>query len=131
MTSRSFHLGDILSVATGCLVSPRHIDGVYDLCNFMTGDNLFTHQLPRAANECGPEIFRQHPDLKNITVPSFDGEAEVWAWLAAVTAEYGEHRDIAPLAEGDHTRINPLDELALMRPGVDVIAVVLPEGGPQ
>ena len=57
--SRDFHIGDILSVTTGRLVSPRRMDGVYDILNFMTGDNLFTHQLPRAARECAGPLAAQ------------------------------------------------------------------------
>lgn len=34
MTARNFHLGDILSITTGRLVSRRHMEGVYDLLNF-------------------------------------------------------------------------------------------------
>jgi hypothetical protein len=37
-TTRAFHLGDILSVTTGCLVSPRGIAGVCDILNWMTGE---------------------------------------------------------------------------------------------
>jgi hypothetical protein len=40
VTTRPFHLGDVLTITTGRLVSPRHMDGVYDVLNFMTGDNL-------------------------------------------------------------------------------------------
>jgi hypothetical protein len=42
-----FPTEDILSVATGCLCGT--IGGVYEVCNFMTRDNLYTHQLPRAS----------------------------------------------------------------------------------
>jgi hypothetical protein len=27
---RGFHIGDILSITTGRLVSPRHMDGIYE-----------------------------------------------------------------------------------------------------
>lgn len=52
MTSKMIPLGDVLSVTQDALVSRSHIGGVYEILNFMTGDNLFTHQLPRAAAEC-------------------------------------------------------------------------------
>ena len=58
-----FHISDILSVTTGRLVSTRHIDGVYDILNFLTGDDLFTHQLPRANRECEPWLRSQFPLL--------------------------------------------------------------------
>lgn len=129
MTTRSFHLGDVLSVATGILVSLRGIGAVYDVCNFMTGDKLFTHQLPRASQECAPEIYRQHPDLHAIARPNFSGvtdaEAAVKEWLAEQAARFGEYRELAPLASGDHTVIDPLDELAMAYPNVKVIPFVV------
>jgi hypothetical protein len=130
MSARSFHLGDILSITTGRLVSPRHVEALYDVLNFMTGDNLFTHQLPRATDECAPEILRQHPDLAEVPVPDeFGGEAHVHAWVAEQVARFGEYRDLRPLPTGSHAVIDPLTELATMAPHVAVIAVVLPEDG--
>lgn len=38
--TRNFHLGVILTVATGVFCSPDGMDGIYDLCNWMTGDDL-------------------------------------------------------------------------------------------
>ena len=63
MKTKKFHLGDVLSTTTERLVSPRHISGVYDILNFMTGDDLFTHQLPRASEECKPYLLEQFPQL--------------------------------------------------------------------
>ena len=91
--AREFHLGDILSITTGRLVSPRHIDGVYDILNWMTGDNLMTHQLPRACGECEGPLRAQHPDLAEITVPDeLDSEAKVLEWLGTITSRYSEKR---------------------------------------
>lgn len=122
---KTFHLGDILSITTGCLVSPRHIDGVYDILNHMTGDNLFTHQLPRAADECKPHLLAQHPDLANVEVPDeFDGKDHVYEWLAEQVRIFGEYRDVVPLADTDHTRIDPVAEMRMMRPDMPIIGVV-------
>ena len=122
--ARDFHLGDILSVTTGLLVSPRHIEGVYDILNWMTGDNLFTHQLPRAGKECRDPLLRQHPDLADVRVPEeFDGKEHVDRWLAEQVERYGETRPVAPLAPVDHTRINPIDEMRMIAPHVPIIGV--------
>ena len=132
MSTRQFHLGDILTVTTGILVSPRHVEGIYDVLNWMTGDNLFTHQLPRAMDECQGPLLAQHPDLDAIVVPTFDGESreelgeQVAVWLAEQVAIYGEYRDVAPLAGGEHTVIDPLTELAMNHPHLTVVPVVLP-----
>ena len=60
---KEFSLGDVLSITTGRLLSDCHMDGVYDILNWMTGDNLFTHQLPRAAEKCEPWLIEQYPQL--------------------------------------------------------------------
>lgn len=131
MTTRQFHLGDILSITTGRLVSPRHMDGVYDILNWMTGDNLMTHQLPRASRECEGPLLAQHPDLAAVEVPgSFgdDVQAGVDRWLAEQVALFGETREVAPLAAADHTYIDPITELrAKMRPDAEIITVEVPE----
>lgn len=125
---RLFHLGDILSVTTGRLVSPRHVDGVYDLLGFMTGESLFTHQLPRASRECEAPLLAQHPQLADVEVPeSFTGKEQVFAWLDEQVAIYGEQLPVVPLDPGDHTSIDPITELRMMRPDAEIIAVEVPD----
>jgi hypothetical protein len=125
---RTFDLGDVLSVTTGRLVSRRGVDAMYDLLGYMTGDTLWTHQLPRAWEECSPALLAQHPDLADVPVPDeFDGEEHVWRWLAEQVTRYGKSREVRPLDPADHTSIDPLAELRMMRPDLPVIAVELPE----
>jgi hypothetical protein len=89
MPSRQFHISDILSITTGYLVSNRKMDGVYDILNFMTGEMLFTHQLPRAADECTPHLLRQYPILGSVNTKrldmlldrAFSGEIAVKRWV--------------------------------------------------
>lgn len=127
--TREFHLGDILTITTGRLVSPRHIDGVYDILNFMTGDSLFTHQLPRGMEECQGPLLAQHPDLAAIVPPEDfgpDPEAGVAAWLAEQVAVYGEMREVAPLAADEHTHIDAITEMLMLSPHAEIIAVAVP-----
>ncbi len=58
-----FNISDVLSITTGRLVSSRHVAGIYDILNYLTNDNLFTHQLPRAMRECEPWLRVQFPDI--------------------------------------------------------------------
>ncbi len=106
-----FHLGDILTVTTGKLVSTRHMDGVYDILNFMTRDNLFTHQLGRANNECKPALLEQHPQLATVTGDDVTPE-NFKAWIEAQCAEFGEQLMVQQLAEHAHEVIDPFSELA-------------------
>ncbi len=112
-TPRAFHIGDILSVTTGIFVSPDGIGGLYDILNYMTGDDLYTHQLPRASQQCRPALLAQHPqltgaDMRGITP---DNHRER---LAEAVEKYGEMLPIRPLDTNDYTPIDPLTELASM-----------------
>lgn len=106
-----FHLGDILTITTGKLVSPRHMEGVYDILNFMTGDNLFTHQLGRASNECKPALLEQHPQLVAVTGDEVTPK-NFKAWIEAQCAEFGDELLVRPLPEHAHEFIDPMSELA-------------------
>ncbi len=106
-----FQLGDILSITTEKLVSKRRMDGVYDILNFMTRDNLFTHQLGRACNECKPSLLAQHPQLAAITGDEVTPE-NFNAWIEAQCAEHGEKLMVQQLPEHAHEVIDPMSELA-------------------
>jgi|SRR6185369_9185846 len=111
--TRSFHLGDVLSITTGFLLSPRGIEGVYDILNFMTGDSLYTHQLPRASRECSPFILAQHPQLVAVRAQEITTE-NYKIRLTEFCRQFGEQLDIRPLAPGQHQVINPIAEAASM-----------------
>ena len=123
--TKRFHLGDILTVATGIFCTPNGMGAVYEVCNWMTGDDLMTHQLPRASEECAPEIYRQHPDLADVVIPQFSGKEAGMAMLAGLTARYGEYRDLTPMDPDDHTRIDPIAELKMRRPDMPIVEVEL------
>jgi hypothetical protein len=63
MGEKRYHIGDVLSVTTGRVVSPRHVDGLVDILQFMTGERLYSHQLPRAIENCKPHLVTQYPWL--------------------------------------------------------------------
>ncbi len=111
LTPRAFDLGDILSVTTGILMSPRRIDGIYDILNFLTGDSLFTHQLPRACRQCRPEVLRQHPQLADVTLEAM-GADDVGPTLARLKSQYGETLPLTPLVA--YEGMDPIEELMSM-----------------
>jgi len=139
MQTKQFHLGDVLSITTGRLVSSRHIDGVYDILNFMTGDNLFTHALPCASGECKPYLIEQFPQL---VTPEMDsaiaelgdalksksGEVEaekvVANWLTKQVTKYGEMFAVKPIPNNVHEVKNPIAEAAEMMGGPEKVIAV-------
>lgn len=113
LETREFHISDILSVTTDKLVSTRHMDGVYDILNYMTGDNLFTHQLPRAGKECKPFLLQQHPELEKVDANNVNQDN--WAeWLNEQIEIFGEKLPVTPIPESAHRMVNPIDELESM-----------------
>lgn len=126
MTTRSFDLSDVLSITTGALVSTRHVDGVYDILGYMTGESLFTHQLPRAAVACAPALLEQHHALAGIAPPEWDKsgdmKAQVHAWVDLLRLTYGSSLPVTPLAEWRH--IDPVQELVEITERPDRIVVV-------
>lgn len=108
---RDFHIADIITAGTGTLVSLRGMDGVYDILNYMTGDNLFTHQIPRATWECMPYLIAQFPWLAEIDSSGAtpDNHKE---WVRGVVNLYGEMHAVEPLPHDEHERIDPFSELA-------------------
>jgi hypothetical protein len=129
MTTKTFDLGTVLTVTTGRLLTD--IGNVYNILDFMTNDNLMTHQLPRASNACTKPLLAQFPQLNEVEVPeSFEGEdhdphAAVKNWLDTQKVIYGNAFEVEPLESFEHK--NPLTELADMRPDMPIV-VVAPKG---
>lgn len=124
MDARQFHIGDILSITTGMLVSPRLIAGVYDILNHMTGENLFTHQLPRACEICKPELLKQHPQLADVAASEIT-QKNFTAWVNERIKQFGETLPVMPLPAGKYEVKDAFSELAEMAPNANVIAVKL------
>jgi len=120
-TPREFDLADILSITTGRLLSHRHMDGVYEILNYLTGDNLYTHQLPRAALACRGPLLEQHPRLADVCPPEHIAVDEIKTWLAGAENTYGRALPVTPIAGWE--RREPLAELAQMVGDKPVIVV--------
>ena len=100
MNTRQFHLGDILSVTTGVMLSPRNMVGLGELVDFMVGDSVsgLGFSLLIAAESCRQHLFHQHPCLTRIRYPE-PAPVDVDAWLAEQQRIYGEGLTISkPIA---------------------------------
>lgn len=123
--TREFHIGDILSVTSGRLVSPDHIGGVYNLLGWMVDEDLMTHQLPRVSEECEGFLRDLFPDLAGVDASSavITSEAECATWLASLEPDFGTHREVPRLPRVDHTAIDPITEIRLRRPDAQIITL--------
>ena len=118
-----FHIGTVLSITHDRFLSPDGVGALYGILNWMTGDDLFTHQLPRAARECKPFLLAQYPQLSSVIVPQMSTVEELDNFLATLYNEHGITKSVAPIPTGSHARISPLTELKMLRPDVPVILV--------
>lgn len=103
--TKQFHLGDVLSIITGRLVSPRRYEGVYDLLGFITEGKRSTRPLEQARVECRPYLVEQFPQLASaemdsavtelgdslrLTTSDAGARKVVAIWLAKQVAKHGE-----------------------------------------
>lgn len=113
MMTKEFPIGAVLSVVTGRLVSENHIAGVYEVLGWMTGESLFTHQLPRVSREAEPVILALHPQLEQARTEADQVNGENWkTWLQTWQDRYGLTIAVPKLNIEQHERIDPLSELA-------------------
>lgn len=113
METKEFPLADVMSATTGRLVSPRGIQGVYEVLNWMTGEGVFTHQLPRIGKEAALVVLAAHPQLAQAYIEAKKVNRDNWMeWSATWTERYGETLSVPKMTTGQHERIDPVSELA-------------------
>lgn len=111
MTTKAFPTAWVLSTVTGRLLCD--ISGVYDVCNWMTGESVFTHQIPRVCREARSVMIARQPDLDDAVRESELVTQDNWQdWLATWIQRYGETIDVPKMTADQHERIDPLSELA-------------------
>ena len=127
LETKNFHLSDVLCVTTGRLVSTRQTEGVYDILGWMSGECLFTHQLPRILREAEPVLSALYHQLSKaalsadledldhrLTAANGDKEkcsAALAAWLDGLTKRLGSEFAVPKLNEDQHECIDPMSEL--------------------
>lgn len=124
--TRKFHIGTILSITTGVLLAPNHIDDVYDILNFMSGEKLQTVQLPRVADECRPYLmeYSLHGhigktfadiDASHVTPENYE------QFMREIVTEYGEWYEVRPIHPEDHEIVSPVDDALRINPDLEII----------
>lgn len=109
--ARNFHITDILSITTGRLVSIRGMSGVYDILAYMTGDQVFTHQIPAARNASATALLEQHPYLAGTQCLGVD-ETNLSDYTEAWIDQFGEYLVVDKLSGSLHDFSDPLADLA-------------------
>lgn len=108
--SKNFKLGQVLTVTSGILLCS--VDELYEVLNYLTNDNLYTHQLPRAADVAKPRLLDQYPQL-DIPIPNMSSEEQVEKFLSAlIDVGFKEEYPLEPVS--GWTPRDPIVELVEM-----------------
>lgn len=116
-----FTTGEIISAGLGKLCC--EMDRVYAIMNYLTGDNLFTHQLPRAFHACNAWVKQQHPWLNELDETKCNKDT-YRAWLADAELRFGTEHELEPLPFGQWRSCDPVSELIQLTENKDNIIVV-------
>jgi hypothetical protein len=110
-TEKQFPTCDVLSTLTGMLIAK--IDGVYQVLNWMTGESVFTHQIPRISREAVPVLVQRHPLLQQAIDEADQVTPENWQqWRQTWEDRYGPTIAVPKFTAATHESIDPMSELA-------------------
>jgi hypothetical protein len=111
METKIFATADVLSTITGRLIGK--IDGVYEVLSWMTGESVFTHQLPRIGREATPVLVAAHPQLQQAIDEAEQVTPENYKqWRQTWEDRYGSEIAVPKFTAESHERIDPLSELS-------------------
>lgn len=130
----------VLAVVTGMTLE-QGIGSVYEVCDGMTGDENYTHQLPRVAKEITPALIEQFPwlveaekEVKALFARHDEPDYKqlvaefVATFRARMILKYGERLNVIPIHPEDHEQIDPIEEAQRMMGNKPVIPIVLDDG---
>ncbi len=111
--TKAFPTADVISAITGRLISD--IGGIYRVLDWMTGESLFTHQLPRAVREARPIAVAFDPRLGVVVDEAEQVTEQNWqAWRDCWVERFGPEIVVPKLTADQHKRIDPISELSAM-----------------
>lgn len=102
-----FTTGEIITAGLGRLCCP--MKDLYKVMNFLTGENLFTHQLPRAFHACTKWVQEQHPWLAQLDLSKCNKDT-VHEWLSDAESKHGKQHELNPLPKDQWHFIDPIQE---------------------
>jgi hypothetical protein len=112
--TKTFPIADVLSAVTGCIMrEPDGIGGVYEVLNWMTGESLFTHQLPRVSKEAQAFFVKAYPEWAQTVGEAKNVNGQTCReWLVKWTSRHGQTFDVPKFDADGHERIDALSEAA-------------------
>jgi len=111
--TKNFPVDAVMSTVTGILVSEDGIGCVYEVLNWMTGESVYTHQIPRISREAVPVVLALYPDMQAAIDEAEQVNSDNWRdWLSTWKGRYGDEIAVPVMNIAEHERIDPMSELA-------------------
>jgi len=115
--SKQFDLGAILNITTSRLFTS--MDDVYEVLNYLTGDSIFTHQIPRVMDAAKPYVLSLHPELEgvgvDVVINSFE---DAKAFVDEQKKIYGDKLSLTPMSKTDgYSHVDPIEEAIEIKSG--------------
>lgn len=108
---KTFPSIDVLSTVTGRLMGD--IRGVYQVLNWMTGESVFTSQIPHIRLEAVPVLIARHPALQQAVDEAEQVNGENYTtWRDVWLDRYGPEIAVPKFNADQHEYREPLSELA-------------------
>lgn len=101
----------VITLYTGRLCC--NIQDVCEALNYLTGEDVFTHQIPRVLREVQPFMLEMFPQLERTIkeAESIASEDTLLEWRSIWNMRYGAEMTLPKLPSERHEKINPIDEL--------------------
>lgn len=132
--TREVPIGVIMSLTQPYLLCD--FKDIHEFVEFLSGGPVWTHQIPRVADQAKPYLVEQFPDLAAIEVPDWSAMEDwneighrtkvhrIGKWLEEIAIEHGGSRMVRPLSADAVESKDPIAELVEMRGGPENILVV-------
>ena len=117
---RRFPIEVVLTVVHEKLLC--EISKVYEICNYLSGDTLWTHQLPRAHRILGPWVLEQHPQIAQWDESGINS-SNYREYIGRARERFGIDLPVTPIPRERWVSIDPISEAAAMV-GDDRVIVV-------
>lgn len=119
-----FHIGDILSITTGKILSPDGYSGMKEFLTFMTQyDDVYDSQVAKLCDICHPVLICAFP-WSDIKTPDFEGKDKevVMQWVNAQADLHGTYHEVEPL-DFKVPFVDPVEELIRIRGSEEGIVI--------
>ena len=120
---KAFPTEAVISTASGFLLCD--IGEVYKVSEYMAGEPVWTHQLPRVGREIAGVIRARHPELAATLDECQQITPENYAEMRdRFIARHGPTIEVSPMTTDQHESRAPISELAEIVPPDRIIPVV-------